>query len=102
MARRKAAAPDGAALSLLSAARGELARRYHETGAALKAIPGTGAGAYGLTPDSVKAGAAWQAASAAHQAAFAALRAFNARLGARGVKALAAYDKARRGDPGAR
>ena len=44
---------------------------------ALRAIPGISSGAMGLTPDSVKASAAYRDASARYHAAHMALRAFN-------------------------
>lgn len=55
----------------------ELERAERAAAARLRAIPGTGSGPMGLTPDAVKFSPEWQAARAAHAAAFARLQDFN-------------------------
>ncbi len=45
---------------------------------ALRALPGVGSGAMGLTPDSVRSSSEYRAARAASDRAFQALRRFNA------------------------
>lgn len=52
--------------------------RAKAAGLALRAVPGVGSGANGLTPDAVKFSPEYRAAKAAHEAALAELRRFNA------------------------
>jgi hypothetical protein len=67
------------------AARDAIERELETIAVRWKAIPGNGAGPMGLTPDSVKAGPAWQSCNREHARAFAELR----RLNAYGVKRFA-------------
>lgn len=67
--------------AVIAAARLRLEAERNQASAALKAIPGIGSGALGLTPDSVRAAQAYQAARQAYQRAHEALRRFNAVYG---------------------
>lgn len=62
------------------AAHDVLQRRMEEAGARLAAIPGTGSGPMGLTPDHVKALPEWRAAYGAYWQAHKALAALNGRF----------------------
>ena len=64
---------------VIEAAREMLEHEYAVAASLLRAIPGVGTGACGLTPDSVKASPAYRVARARYQQAFAALRQFNKR-----------------------
>lgn len=70
----------GLTFSVVSQRRDELELRLKAASAALKAIPGVGQGAMGLTPDSVKQSVRYRVARQEEANAFASLRAVNAFL----------------------
>lgn len=59
------------------AVRDQLERDWRAASEALNALPGASTGPMGLTPDHVRATAAWQAAKAAYELRLASLQAFN-------------------------
>lgn len=61
----------------------------------LRAIPGVGSGAMGLTPDAVRLSPEYRAAKAAFDAAFARERAFNGRYVKQFAKEIRAERRAR-------
>lgn len=72
-------APYSPAFLAYRAARDSLERCARVASAKLNAIPGTGAGVMGLTPDCVKARPDWQEAYSAYWQAHKALRELNGR-----------------------
>jgi hypothetical protein len=98
MARGKARRPDPAPISFdeFWRMRAALDRAASRASARLRAIPGVGSGAMGLTPDSVKARPDYREALASYRAAESALRQFNGAFAKRFARQSAARIRAER------